>query len=359
MLRELKELRQEIDNINLLILDLLNKRTKLIGEIVKLKDEKDIDYFDAEREIEMSKSIIKNNKGPLDNELIKEIFNVIFSATLKFMGMSRERKLLISSASPESFKSIQEIFNLQSDDVVIMAGPCAVEKPEYLEKVSGFLKEKGIKFLRAGAYKPRTSPYDFQGLRKEGIKLLCSIAKKYGLYTITEVVDTRDVEFIAEYADILQIGARNMHNYELLKEVGQIRNPVLLKRGINATIQEFMLAAEYIVLRGNKSIILCERGIRTFETKTRNTLDLSTIPIVKKETHLPIIVDLSHSLGRKDILNSMAGAALSAGADGIMVEVHPSPELALSDSKQQLNLAEFAEMLNYIKIRNLYKKSSF
>lgn len=162
------------------------------------------------------------------------------------------------------------------------------------------------------------------------------------------MVDTRDVELVAKYVDILQIGARNMHNFELLKEVGQTNYHVLLKRGISATIHELMLAAEYIVLKGNKKIILCERGIRTYETKTRNTLDISSIPIIKNETHLPIVADLSHSFGRKDIINRIAKAVLSAGADGIMVEVHPIPELALSDSKQQLNLDEFDEMLNFI-----------
>ncbi|MCR4441804.1 MAG: bifunctional 3-deoxy-7-phosphoheptulonate synthase/chorismate mutase [Peptococcaceae bacterium] len=351
MARELKALREEIDDINLSILDLLNKRTSLLKEIVDLKDQKGMEYFDAEREAEMTEKILRNNRGPLNNELVKEIFNMVFAASLKYMGMSRERKLLISSGSPEKFDSIQEMFNLDSKEAVIIAGPCAVEKPEYLETVAGVLKEKGIGFLRGGAYKPRTSPYDFQGLRAEGLKILHDVAKKYDLYTVTEVVDTRDVELVAEYADVLQIGARNMYNYELLKEVGQSNCPVLLKRGLNATIQEFLYAAEYIVLRGNKKVIMCERGIRTFETKTRNTLDLSSIPIIKKETHLPIVVDLSHSLGRKDIVNHMASAALSAGADGLMVEVHPYPELALSDSKQQLSIGEFEEMLNFVRKR--------
>lgn len=347
--KDLRKLRQEIDNINISILEMLNKRTELIKEIVELKDETHTEYFDPEREIDMMEKILDRNYGPLCNDLIKEIFSVIFSASLKFMGISRQKKLLISSSSDEYFSSIKEMFELDNDEPIIIAGPCAVEKTEYLDTIAKFLKERNIKFIRAGAYKPRSSPYDFQGLKEDGLKILRDASKRYGLISITEVVDTRDVELIAQYVDILQVGARNMQNFELLKEVGQTNHPVLLKRGISATIHELMLAAEYIVLKGNRKIILCERGIRTYETKTRNTLDISSIPIIKNETHLPIIADLSHSLGRKDIINNIAKAVLSAGADGIMVEVHPIPELALSDSKQQLNLDEFDQMLNFIR----------
>ena len=225
---------------------------------------------------------------------------------------------------------------------------CAVETPEQLEKVAVALKRNNVNMLRGGAYKPRTSPYDFQGLKEDGLKILSCVGKEYGLKTVTEIVDTRDIETVSNYVDVLQIGARNMQNFELLKEIGQSQKPVILKRGICATIQEFMLAAEYIVLQGNRNVILCERGIRTYETKTRYTLDISSIPIIKKETILPIIADLSHSLGRTDIVNSLAKAAIAVGADGIMVEVHPQPEVALSDSKQQLNIGEFEHMLNEI-----------
>ncbi len=346
---DLKSLRQEVDHVNLSILEMLNKRTVLIKEISELKDKAGVEYFDPERETEMMESIFGRNQGPLYNELVKEIFGTIFSTSLKYMGISRQKKLLISTEAAETFCNIQEMFGLSDNEPVIIAGPCAVEKPEYLETIAAFLKERNVKFIRAGAYKPRSSPYDFQGLRKEGLKILHDVAKSYGLISITEVVDTRDVELVAQYVDILQIGARNMYNFELLKEVGKTDHPVLLKRGMCATIQELMLAAEYIVLEGNKKLILCERGIRTFETKTRNTLDISSIPIIKKETHLPIVVDLSHSLGRKDIVNSIAKAVLAAGADGIMVEAHPIPELALSDSKQQLNLEELSEMLHFLK----------
>jgi 3-deoxy-7-phosphoheptulonate synthase/chorismate mutase len=347
--KSLKTLRQEIDNINDSILEMLNTRTELIKEVVDLKDQNGSDYFDPERETEMMEKVLSKNNGPLYNELIREVFSTIFTTSLKFMGISRQKKLLISSSSNACFKSINEMFGLGKNEPVIIAGPCAVEKPEYLETIAKHLSDKNIRFIRAGAYKPRSSPYDFQGLKEDGLKILQDVSKRYGLFSITEVVDTRDVELVTQYVDILQIGARNMQNFELLKEVGKTNHPVLLKRGISATIQELMLAAEYIAVQGNNKIILCERGIRTYETKTRNTLDISSIPIIKKETHLPIVADLSHSLGRKDIVNNIAKAVLSAGADGIMVEVHPIPELALSDSKQQLNLSEFDDMLDFIK----------
>ncbi|WP_172406050.1 bifunctional 3-deoxy-7-phosphoheptulonate synthase/chorismate mutase [Acetivibrio mesophilus] len=349
MSEELKSLIQEIDYLNLSILEIVNKRMKLIKEMSELKDEICTEYFSPEYESEMMEKILSKNNGPLYDELIEEIFSIIFSTSLKFMGISRQKKLLISSSSNQCFSSIGEMFGFDNSEPIIIAGPCAVERLEYLEIIAKFLKEKGLKFIRGGAYKPRTSPYDFQGLKEEGLKILHEVSKLYRLISVTEVVDTRDVELVSKYVDILQIGARNMQNFELLKEVGHTNRPVLLKRGLSATIEELMFAAEYIVLEGNKNVILCERGIRTCETKTRNTLDISSIPIIKKETKLPIIADLSHSLGRKDIVNSIAKAVLSAGADGIMIEVHPNPVFALSDSKQQLNLSEFDEMLSLIK----------
>ncbi len=347
MVKSIKELRQEIDSVNIEIMSLLNKRASLVKEISELKD--GINYFDPVRETEMMEMILKLNKGPLYNDILKDIFSSIFAASLRFMGVTRERKLLISSSNESGFLNIRDIFSLQTQEPVIIAGPCAVEKTEYLEIIAKHLKNRAIKFLRGGAFKPRSSPYEFQGLREEGLKILSYIGKTYDLITITEVVDTRDVEMVACYADVLQIGARNMQNFELLKEAGQTQKPILLKRGMNATIQEFMYAAEYIGLQGNRKLIMCERGIRTFETKTRNTLDISSIPIIKSETSLPILVDLSHSLGRKDIVNQIAKAVLAAGADGVMVEVHPYPEIALSDSKQQLTPLEFDRMLDILK----------
>lgn len=344
----LESLREEIDGVNLKLLELLNYRTSIIQEIGLLKDGEGDDYFDPVREADMLEKILNKNCGPLNNELVKEIFTSIFSSSLKYMGINSNRKFLTSSQNETKFLGIESMFGLQVDMPVVIAGPCSIERIEYMEDIAKLLKKKGVNFLRGGAYKPRTSPYEFQGLGREGIKMLSEIGKKYDLITVTEVVDTRDVEMVAEYVDVLQIGARNMYNYELLKEVGKCGRPVLLKRGLSATIHEFMMAAEYVGLQGNRSIILCERGIRTYETKTRNTLDISSVPILKKETDLPVLVDISHSLGRKDIAGYIAKAAIAAGADGLMVEVHPKPELALSDSKQQLNPAEFEELLEFI-----------
>jgi 3-deoxy-7-phosphoheptulonate synthase/chorismate mutase len=350
--KNLSDLRKEMDDVNLEILAMINKRATLLKDIAELKDSSEMEYFDVERELKMLELIINSNEGPLYNNLVKDVFSTIFSTSLKFMGINREKKLLVSSSSKNEFATIQQMFGLEEGMPMIIGGPCAVEKMEYLEELGKFFNQRGLVFLRAGAYKPRTSPYEFQGLKLEGLKMLKEVAKKYNLFVISEVVDTRDVEQALEYVDIIQIGARNMHNFELLKEVGQQNKPVMLKRGMSATINEFIHAAEYIAIQGNRNIVLCERGIRTYETKTRNTLDISAIPIIKKETNLPIIADLSHSLGRKDITNSVAAAVLAVGADGIMVEVHPIPELALSDSHQQLNLSEFDELLKYIN----YKK---
>ncbi|HHU50914.1 MAG TPA: bifunctional 3-deoxy-7-phosphoheptulonate synthase/chorismate mutase [Firmicutes bacterium] len=348
-MKNLEELRMEIDGINHELLRLINQRTALVKEISDLKDESGMPYFDPVREGEMLEDLFANNRGPLPNELIKEVFTSIFSVSLQFMGIKKEKKLLISSAGDNGFLKIPQIFNLPSAAPIIIAGPCAVEKSAYLKTIASLLKQEGVRFLRGGAYKPRTSPYDFQGLEEKGLKILQEVGEEYNLITVTEVVDTRDVEIVAKYVDVLQVGARNMQNFELLKEVGDAKRPVMLKRGLSATIQEFMYAAEYIGVRGNRQIILCERGIRTFETKTRNTLDLSCVPLIKKETSLPIVVDLSHALGRKDIIAPMAKAALAVGADGIMVEVHPYPELALSDAKQQLNPEEFKKLLKEIR----------
>lgn len=278
-------------------------------------------------------------------DFLEKIFSAVFEPIGFNTKKANENELLVKRVHTEHFKNLNEIFNIPSDVPNIIAGPCAVERLEYLEEVAVTLKKYNIRFLRGGAYKPRTSPYSFQGLKEEGLKILWEVSKKYNLITVSEVLDTRDVEIVKKYVDVLQIGTRNMQNYELLKEVGQTRRPVILKRGMSASIEELIYAGEYIALQGNRNIILCERGIRTFETKTRNTLDISSIPIIKNETCLPIIVDLSHSLGRKDIISPIAKSVLAAGADGIMLEVHPKPELALSDNKQQMNIDEFERFL--------------
>ena len=229
--------------------------------------------------------------------------------------------------------------------VVIIAGPCAVESKEQLFETGRAVKKSGARILRGGAFKPRSSPYSFQGLGEEGLKLLGEIRKETGMPVVTEVMDTRQIELVSGYADMVQIGSRNMHNYPLLKEAGMCGKPVLLKRGMMATIEEFLLAAEYILHHGNDQVILCERGIRTFETSTRNTLDLSAVPMLKHLSHLPVIVDPSHGTGLRWMVPSMAKAAIAAGADGLIMEVHYDPEKALCDGHQSLSLDEFAGLM--------------
>lgn len=234
------------------------------------------------------------------------------------------------------------------DNFVVIAGPCSVETKEQLLTTARFVKEAGAKILRGGAFKPRTSPYAFQGLGEEGLKILAEARERVGLPVATEVMDARDVALVSKYADIFQVGARNMQNFLLLKELGAAGKPVLLKRGFSATIEEFLMAAEYVVSSGNKEVILCERGIRTFESYTRNTLDLSAVPIVRKLSHLPIVVDPSHAAGRWDIIEPLSVASLAVGAHGVMVEVHPNPEEALSDGSQSLRFENFSALMKSI-----------
>lgn len=225
---------------------------------------------------------------------------------------------------------------------LMMAGPCAVENYEQVDIIASHLSKKGVGVLRGGAFKPRTSPYSFQGLEEEGLQILGTIGRKYNLKIITEVMDASDISLVSENADILQIGARNMKNYSFLKALGKSNLPIMLKRGMDATIEEWLLSAEYIVLHGNPQVILCERGIRTFETATRNTLDLSAVALAKKLTHLPIVVDPSQGTGVKSIVEPLSKAALMVGADGLIVEVHHQPEKALSDGEQSLALDDFS-----------------
>ncbi|NLY90378.1 MAG: 3-deoxy-7-phosphoheptulonate synthase [Firmicutes bacterium] len=234
------------------------------------------------------------------------------------------------------------------EEAVLVAGPCAIEDEEQLLATARRIKKAGAKLLRGGAFKPRTSPYSFQGLKSEGLKLIQEVAGETGLAVVTEVVAPHEVELVGRYAQMLQIGARNMQNFALLQEVGRAKLPVLLKRGMAATIEEWLMAAEYIMKEGNYQVVLCERGIRTFETATRNTMDVSAISLVKEWSHLPVIADPSHASGRRNLVLPLARAALAAGADGLMVEVHPHPETALSDGPQSLNFDEFDALVNGI-----------
>ena len=233
--------------------------------------------------------------------------------------------------------------------IAAMAGPCAIENKTLLVEIAKEVKSAGANFLRGGAFKPRTSPYAFQGLEEEGLKYLAETRERVGLPVVTEVMDPRDIEMIVKYADVLQIGARNMQNFRLLKEVGLCKKPVLLKRGISATIKEWLMSAEYIMSGGNHQVILCERGIRTYETATRNTLDLSAIPVLKQMTHLPVVVDPSHAVGKWDLVAPMAKAAVAAGADGLIIEVHSNPEEALCDGEQSLKPKSFKQLMDELR----------
>ncbi len=231
----------------------------------------------------------------------------------------------------------------------VIAGPCAVENEEMIFSIAEKVSRSGARVLRGGAFKPRTSPYSFQGLKEEGLKLMRAAADKFGMAVCTEVMDTRDVNLVARYADMVQIGARNMQNYNLLSEVGLLDKPVLLKRGFAATVKELLTSAEYILRQGNEKVVLCERGVRTFEDSTRNTLDICAIPNVHLNSHLPIIADPSHATGRRDLVEAMSIASLAAGADGLIVEVHPDPEMALSDGAQSLEVEQFDALMARIR----------
>lgn len=273
----------------------------------------------------------------------------VYPGVEKVLPILKPYKLVSREFKPEN--SIIQINTLKigSKKVVVMAGPCSVENYETVLEVAKQVKRCGATVLRGGAFKPRTSPYSFQGLGEDGLKYLRDAAKKTNLKIITEVMDPRDIGLVERYADILQIGARNMQNYNLLKEVGFCKKPVLLKRGMMSTIVELLLSAEYILSNGNFNVILCERGIRTFEEQTRFTLDLSAVPVIKSLSHLPVVVDPSHATGRWDMVEPMAKAAISAGADGLLIEVHPRPEEAFSDGAQSLLPKKFASMMEGLK----------
>jgi 3-deoxy-7-phosphoheptulonate synthase len=252
------------------------------------------------------------------------------------------------------FRAEDTIINVRGNiiggkKIQLIAGPCAVENKTMLINIAERVKDAGASFIRGGAFKPRTSPYSFQGLGEEGLKYLAGARRKTGLPVVTELMDPRDIKVVSKYADIIQIGARNMQNFRLLLEVGTARKPVLLKRGLSATIKEWLMAAEYIMSKGNQKVILCERGIRTFETSTRNTLDLSAVPVLKKLTHLPVFVDPSHGVGKWDLVAPMSKAAVAAGADGLVIEVHTKPEEALSDGEQSLKPDDFKQLIKELR----------
>lgn len=344
--KSLEELREQLDELNLVILDAITKRATIVQQIGKVKSKQGIDKFDPIREKKMLDELVARNNGPFDDDTVRYLFKQIFKASLD-LQQDDQKKVLLVSRKQQNEDTVVQIGNEEvgNGQKMMIAGPCSVESEEQVREVAKALKKMGVPFLRGGAFKPRTSPYDFQGLGVKGLKFLRKVADEFDLKVVSEIVTPEHVEFATDYVDVIQIGARNMQNFELLKRVGQVSTPVLLKRGMSATIEEFMFAAEYIVSQGNSQVMLCERGIRTYEKATRNTLDISAVPILKQETHLPVIVDITHSTGRRDILLPIAKSALAAGANGIMVEVHPEPAVALSDAKQQINISQFEKLV--------------
>ncbi|TDG00803.1 bifunctional 3-deoxy-7-phosphoheptulonate synthase/chorismate mutase [Paenibacillus piri] len=333
----MEQLDEQLERVDRQLLELLSERARIAQQIGKL-----VEKSDPVREKEKMERLIAMNTSPYDQATARQLWGQIIQASSSPRQAGRHKSLLVSrkSRNEDTVVKLGEIA-VGGGKPVMVAGPCSVESYKQVREVAAALKQAGVTVMRGGAFKPRTSPYEFQGLGIEGLKILKEVADEFGLKTISEIVSPAHIETACQYIDVIQIGARNMQNFELLKAAGDVRVPILLKRGISATIDEFMHAAEYIVSRGNRQVMLIERGIRTYEKATRNTLDISAVPILKQESHLPVLVDVSHSTGRKDILVPCAKAALAAGADGIMVEVHPNPAAALSDAAQQLDIEQF------------------
>ena len=281
-----------------------------------------------------------------DKKIIANLEMEMMAGVEKTVRITEKYKLVSRDFNPVDTVIDVDGVKIGGDELVVMAGPCSVENYEQLHEAAEAVKNAGAKILRGGAYKPRTSPYDFQGLGEEGLKLLRQVADEFDMKVVTEIVDREDIELVERYADILQVGARNMQNFQMLKALGKSKKPVMLKRGLSATISEWLNAAEYIMNGGNENVIFCERGIRTYETYTRNTLDLSAVAAIKELSHLPIIVDPSHGTGRRTMIAPMSKAAIAAGADGLMIEVHPHPEIALSDGNQSLTPEDFKNLMS-------------
>ena len=323
------------------------KNSKMSARLNDFLDKNNIKYFTIMDKIDIKYAIlyIPNDFNQENFKEIQDIAEVI-KLTSPYKFVSRE------------FKKADTIIDVKGhliggDNFMLMAGPCSVENREMLSNIAKEVKKGGAVALRGGAYKPRTSPYDFQGLGEVGLRYLREVADENDMLVVTELMDSDDLELVSSYADIIQIGARNMQNFSLLKKLGKLDKPVLLKRGLSATINEFLLSAEYILAHGNHNVILCERGIRTFETMTRNTLDLNAIALVRELSHLPIIVDASHGTGKRSLVGPLTLAGIMAGANGAMIEVHENPDCALSDGAQSLNFKLFDKVANNIR-KSLY-----
>lgn len=357
---KLEDWRNEIDLIDEEIVRLVNQRAKIAREIGVLKATAGLPIVEGNsekrsdrRNLSRNNSRIAANSGRNSGENYKWRSNFMLdggSGKITNKNNSHDTKpknalLLVSREENESTIVWVKNVAIGGNEAVVMAGPCSVESREQVVSTAISIKQSGAVVLRGGAYKPRTSPYDFQGLGVEGLRLLREAGDIADLPVITEVMSEEDVEIICDYADMLQIGARNMQNFALLRKLARTNKPVLLKRGASATVKEWLSAAEYLLHGGNEQIVLCERGIKTFDNSLRNTLDLASVALVKEMTHLPVIVDPSHATGKRSLISATAKAAIAVGADGVIVEVHPNPEIALSDSAQQLTFQGFAEMM--------------
>jgi 3-deoxy-7-phosphoheptulonate synthase/chorismate mutase len=339
------DLREQIDGVNEKVLQLLNRRTQLVEQVRDQKLKFGLPMYDPMRERDQMARLLAHNPGPMSRTTVENIFREVFRASLAQMQLGAEEKLQVKMREMAPRGVDVSGIPIGAGKPIIIAGPCAVEQKRTLDVAARRLKALGVQFLRGGGFKPRTSPYAFQGLGMRGVEILAEVASRHGMRSVSEATDVTSLARFVELVDVVQVGARNMFNYDLLKRLGEIRRPVLLKRSFGATTEEMFLAAEYLMSGGNRNVVLCERGIRTFETATRNTLDLSSVCLVKETTDLPIIVDVSHAAGRRDLLLRLSRAALAAGADGLMVEVHPAPGAALSDGSQQLGLDEFARFM--------------
>jgi 3-deoxy-7-phosphoheptulonate synthase/chorismate mutase len=354
---KIRRLRDDIDALNLEILEQLSRRAEIAEAIGELQTQTGSSHYDPEREQEMLEALVAANRGPFDDATVKSLFKQVFQASMH-LEQEQDKKSYLTARHADRRDTVVDVGGVQVGGgaaPVLIAGPCAIESPEQVRVTAARLAARGVKLFRGGAFKPRTDPYSFQGLGVDGLRIGREAADEHGLAFVAEIMDARDLPAFEEYADVLQVGARNMQNFTLLKAIGRSRTPVLLKRGLSATIQEWVMAAEYLLHEGNPHVILCERGIRTYEPTTRNTLDVSAIALAKLETHLPVIVDVTHSGGRRDLLVPLTKAGLATGADGIMVEVHPNPAVALSDQKQQMDFDAFDD---YLEATGYHKKLS-
>ena len=357
MREKIQNLRAKIDGLNLQILELLSERAELAESIGEIQSTLGLSHYDPVREQEMLDALVAANRGPFDDATVKSLFKQIFQASMH-LEQQQEKGRYLTSRSSGTADTVVHIGDLpvgSNHSPVLIAGPCAIESREQVMVTAERVASRGVSLFRGGAFKPRTDPYSFQGLGVEGLKLGREACDRFELKFVAEIMDARDLDAFEQYVDVMQIGARNMQNFSLLRAVGRSGKPVLLKRGLSATIEEWLMAAEYLLSEGNSNVILCERGIRTYERYTRNTLDVSAVALAKLETHLPVLVDVTHSGGRRDLLVPLTKAALATGADGIMIEVHPNPAVALSDQKQQVDFDAFDR---YLEETGYHKKLS-